>query len=124
MVEKKDSGQLEAVNTPFPKTTASYRDWAVEAIAADVKESLCRVHENTFTEGMNVPTVAYELPDGHEIHVGAARFKVSQSPCAYSLFLSGARMSAPSRRGAVLTARRLPPAPCAGRTRLPVRRRC
>jgi hypothetical protein len=29
-------------------TTASYRAWCVEAIAADIKDSICRVSDNAF----------------------------------------------------------------------------
>lgn len=42
-----------------------------EAIAADIKESVCRVYDGAFDEEAtkNMPTVAYELPDGQEIQV-------------------------------------------------------
>ena len=80
----------------FPKTHASYRAFCVDAIAADVKEGICRVSDLAFSDGdnSNMPTVGYEvhrifvhhscrllfwqLPDGNEIHVGPARFKVPE----------------------------------------------
>lgn len=56
------------------------RRYCVEAIAADIKESLCRVNESAFYEDSNQPvaTVSYELPDGHMITIGADRFKMPE----------------------------------------------
>lgn len=63
-----------------PGTTASYRAYQVEAICQDVKHTLCRVSDTPFDpeENASIPTVSYELPDGQEIHVGAARFAVPE----------------------------------------------
>eukprot|EP00210_Caulerpa_lentillifera_P007230 g6917.t1 len=64
----------------FLLTHASYRDYCINVIATDIKESICRVSDFVFTEGdnSNMPTVNYELPDGNEIHIGSDRFKIPE----------------------------------------------
>eukprot|EP00210_Caulerpa_lentillifera_P004784 g4567.t1 len=64
----------------FPLTHVSYRDYCINVIATDIKESICRVSDFVFTEGdnSNMPTVNYELPDGNEIHIGSDRFKIPE----------------------------------------------
>lgn len=44
-------------------TTASFRQFQVDQIAADMKESICRVSDNPFDaqENVNIPTVSYEV---------------------------------------------------------------
>ncbi|GAB4819420.1 hypothetical protein N2152v2_006466 [Parachlorella kessleri] len=73
-------GKLEAQEVPCPNTTGSYRQYWVEAIAQDIKDTICRVSDSPFDpeENANIPTVAYELPDGQEIQVGPARFAVPE----------------------------------------------
>lgn len=46
-----------------PNTTASFRAWHVEQIAADVKESVCRVSEGYWDpdQNANIPMVSYEV---------------------------------------------------------------
>lgn len=46
-----------------PNTTASFRQFHVDQIAADIKESICRVSDNPFDaqENFNIPTVSYEV---------------------------------------------------------------
>lgn len=47
----------------LPDTTDSFKDWHCEQIAADVKESICRVSDTTFDAeaNANIPTVDYEV---------------------------------------------------------------
>ncbi|EFN56038.1 hypothetical protein CHLNCDRAFT_145478 [Chlorella variabilis] len=73
-------GKLEVVPLDPPHTTASYRAWCVEAIAADIKDTICRVSDNVFDpqENASIPTVMYELPDGQEIAVGTDRFAIPE----------------------------------------------
>lgn len=76
----KGGGEFEVSNLDFPNTTVSYREYCRREIAADLKESLCRVSDQQFQDGenTNIPTVRYELPDGNEIEVGFERFKVPE----------------------------------------------
>lgn len=73
-------GKLEVFPADAPGTAASYRQWCVEAIAADIKDTICRVSDNVFDpeENANIPTVVYELPDGQEIAIGADRFAIPE----------------------------------------------
>jgi actin-like protein 6A len=91
---------------PAPaNTTASFHEYAVLQIAADLKEALCRVSDVPLAEvagggggggdgaaaggdgadgagnanADGVPAVAYELPDGTEIQVGAERFRAPEA---------------------------------------------
>lgn len=47
--------------------TASFRAFHQEAVAADVKETLCRVSEAQFLpeENANIPNVSYEVGEKH-----------------------------------------------------------
>lgn len=73
-------GKFNVEYTDLPKTTASYRAYQVESIVQDIKQTICRVSETPFSpdDNANIPTVTYELPDGQEIQVGAARFTVPE----------------------------------------------
>ena len=64
-----------------PHTSPSFRRFWVEAVAADVKEAVCRVSDTPFdaADNASIPTVAYELPDGTEVQVGADRFNVPEA---------------------------------------------
>ncbi len=44
-------------------TTASFKQFHVDQIAADMKESICRVSDGPFDaqENVNIPTVSYEV---------------------------------------------------------------
>lgn len=46
-----------------PLVRKSFRRFCVNQIAADLKESMCRVSDSTFVEGenSNIPTVSYEV---------------------------------------------------------------
>lgn len=76
---EKAPGQWE-VEEREPKMADSYNSWAVEQVAGDVKEAICRVSDSVFdpAENVNIPTVTYELPDGTEIQVGPDRFAVPE----------------------------------------------
>ncbi|CAM6103996.1 unnamed protein product [Calypogeia fissa] len=71
-------GEFEVTDVDVPHTTESYRLYMQRAIAADVKEVVCRVPDSPFEESSyaNIPTTPYELPDGQTIEVGADRFKI------------------------------------------------
>ena len=47
----------------IPLTTASYRQYQLEQIGADIKESICRVSDGPFDaeQNANIPTVSYEV---------------------------------------------------------------
>lgn len=75
------AGQFEVIQAQFSSPVRqSYHDWQVTQVAADIKETVCRVSDTTFEEerNANIPTVTYELPDGTEIQIGADRFKVPE----------------------------------------------
>eukprot|EP00798_Chlamydomonas_sp_ICE-L_P024042 gene24042-9619_t len=77
----KGMGEFQVDEIPgLEKTTESFKSYQVDQIAADVKESICRVSDGLFNEAenANIPTVSYELPDGTEISVGPDRFKVPE----------------------------------------------
>ena len=61
-------------------TTPAYRLHKQMEIAADVKETSCRVSDKKFNadDFKNVPSVAYELPDGTVVELGAERFKIPE----------------------------------------------
>jgi len=61
-------------------TTPAYRLHKQMEIAADVKETSCRVSDKKFNDAdfKNVPSVAYELPDGTVVELGAERFKIPE----------------------------------------------
>ena len=47
----------------YPLTTSSYRQYQLEQIGADIKESICRVSDGPFDaeQNANIPTVSYEV---------------------------------------------------------------
>lgn len=55
--------------TAAANTTASFRQFHVDQIAADMKESICRVSDNPFDaqDNFNIPTVSYEV-----LHISSA----------------------------------------------------
>lgn len=132
--------RTERLDPPPAGTTASFHEYAVLQIAADLKEALCRVSDLPLAgtgaaggggtgdggdggaagagagadgEDGGVPTVAYELPDGTEIQVGAERFRAPEA-----LFQPGVLASWPGG-GAVAGAAGLPPDAEALRSALP-----
>eukprot|EP00850_Spirogloea_muscicola_P005314 SM000024S07776 [mRNA] locus=s24:471134:476148:+ [translate_table: standard] len=74
-------GEFEVVNLEFSKTAESYRVYMQRAVAADMKETVCRVPDSAFEESAytNIPTTPYELPDGQMIEVGSDRFRVAEA---------------------------------------------
>lgn len=76
----KGNGEFEVKDLDFPNTTESYRHYMQLDIVADIKESICRTSETAYVEeeNQNIPTMAYELPDGNEIHIGGNRFKLPE----------------------------------------------
>mmetsp|Transcript_30967 Transcript_30967/g.100935 ORF Transcript_30967/g.100935 Transcript_30967/m.100935 type:complete len:425 (-) Transcript_30967:23-1297(-) len=79
----------------FPRTHPTYRTWAQEQVARQLKESLCRTSEVAFEEGSapQVPKVAFELPDGTTVTTGAERFMVPELLINPSPLGSGANPS-------------------------------
>ncbi|CAI7923553.1 unnamed protein product, partial [Closterium sp. NIES-54] len=88
------SPRLQLVDQAYPNTTDSYRLYMQKATAADMKETVCRVPDAPYDDlsFSNVPTVAYELPDGHD------RFKVADALFNPSL-LSSISSADPSSGG-------------------------
>lgn len=70
--------EVEAVEPGL--TDPSFTSYAVDVLAGDIKEAVCRLVENTFMEEtyQNMPTATYELPDGTEISLGSDRYKVPE----------------------------------------------
>ncbi|CAI7915425.1 unnamed protein product, partial [Closterium sp. NIES-53] len=93
-------GQFELVDQAYPNTTDSYRLYMQKATAADMKETVCRVPDAPYDDlsFSNVPTVAYELPDGQVLEVGSDRFKVADALFNPSL-LSSISSADPSSGG-------------------------
>ena len=62
------------------QTTNAYRLYKQREIASDLKETVCRMSDKAFAPGdyENVPSVAYELPDGNVVEIGAERFKIPE----------------------------------------------
>eukprot|EP00033_Pygsuia_biforma_P003560 GCRY01003895.1.p1 GENE.GCRY01003895.1~~GCRY01003895.1.p1 ORF type:complete len:447 (+),score=133.87 GCRY01003895.1:195-1535(+) len=56
----------------------SYTAFMRGCVAADIKESLCRIIENTQEERGNVPYLTYELPDGQSVEVGGERYAIPE----------------------------------------------
>jgi len=89
--KKLDDGEFAVKDLSFPKTKESYHEYKRLEIAADCKEAICRVSESPYNEEeyASVPSMAYELPDGNTLEVGAARFKVPEvlfNPALLSTF--------------------------------------
>jgi len=72
--------QFEVKLKDCPNTTTSYTNYMVSNVVRDMKESVCRVSETPFDENIstNLPTMAYELPDGNTIEVGVERFTIPE----------------------------------------------
>ena len=121
-------GKFKVDYLKFPKTTATYRAYQIENICHDIKHSVCRVSETPFSpdDNTNLPTVAYELPDGQEIQVGAARFTVPEimfNPSLLSEF-GDVEATARAQGGAAAQLQALPAvvAECIGQCDVDVRR--
>ena len=56
-------GPLQAKPLDLPHTTDSFRQYHIEQVAADIKESICRVSDTRFDAeaNANIPTVDYEV---------------------------------------------------------------
>lgn len=54
-------------------TTTSFKQFHVDQIAADMKESICRVSDGPFDaqENVNIPTVSYEVSPPAFLHPAA-----------------------------------------------------
>lgn len=89
-------GQFVVTDVHRPGITKSYREFAVEGIVSDIKESLCKCSERALDidEDFNLPTMSYELPDGSEI-------EASLSVCMPSLH---AALGRPAKRNMQLDA--------------------
>ncbi|GBF90529.1 hypothetical protein Rsub_03525 [Raphidocelis subcapitata] len=62
------------------KSTPSLDAWAVEQVAADAREALCRAADAAGAEEAEGSGAAqvYELPDGTQLKIGADRFRVAE----------------------------------------------
>lgn len=62
---------MQIVHLDQPNTTASFRDYHVDQIVADLKESVCRVNEGYFDpkENTNIPMVSYEVSDPSSVRL-------------------------------------------------------
>lgn len=73
-------GDWASTPVDAPGTTASYRVFAVAALAADIKETACRVHDSPFDAAANasMPTASYDLPDGTTLELGPDRLNIPE----------------------------------------------
>jgi len=64
----------------YSNTDPSFHEFSVREIVRDIKESMFRVSDNTFSESAfsNVASVNYELPDGSQLEIGNERFKIPE----------------------------------------------
>ena len=76
----KPDGDFDVKHLDPPHTSASYALFKRREIAADLKESVCRLSETTYSksDNQNIPAVSYELPDGNTIDVGVERFIIPE----------------------------------------------
>lgn len=85
-VEKKP-GEFSAVRTPFPKTHASYKAWAVAGVLSDAKEAICKVADTPFDPTTTPPDPTggpsrrcpLSCPTGREVTVGLERFAIPEA---------------------------------------------
>jgi actin-like protein 6A len=119
-------GVFKVERLDFPATAASFRAYHVEAVAQDIKQAICRVSDAAFDPGENasIPTASYELPDGQEIQVGAARFAVPEvlfnPPLLAEFGAAGAGVAGPA--GEPLQGLQAAVAECIGRCDVDARR--
>lgn len=73
-------GEFKVEHLSHANTPKSFHSFQVEQLVADIKESLCRVHELPFDERIHAQLAmsTYELPDGTEIAVGPDRVRVPE----------------------------------------------
>mmetsp|Transcript_19575 Transcript_19575/g.35299 ORF Transcript_19575/g.35299 Transcript_19575/m.35299 type:complete len:502 (-) Transcript_19575:360-1865(-) len=73
-------GEFLEEKLSFPGTTSSFRQFQISNLMADCKESICRTSDVRYLEDDNarIPTLPYDLPDGHTVHIGHERFKVPE----------------------------------------------
>jgi len=73
-------GAFEVLLRDTPNTSDSYRLFQTKNIIRDIKETVCRVSDSQFSEeaNANMPSVPYELPDGHSIDLGTERYKIPE----------------------------------------------
>ncbi|SPQ97630.1 unnamed protein product (mitochondrion) [Plasmodiophora brassicae] len=78
--ELASEGRTTVKRLDFPLTTASYTDFMRRDVIRDIKHSVVRVSDVPFSSEVSsaIPTVPYELPDGHVIDVGAERFTLGE----------------------------------------------
>lgn len=71
---------VETVISEQAGITTSHVEWATAFLVSDIKESHCRMNEQTFVEeeNLNMPMQTYELPDGSNIDIGVERFKIPE----------------------------------------------
>ncbi|KAG2429213.1 hypothetical protein HXX76_010983 [Chlamydomonas incerta] len=90
-------GEFQVVELDTAGVTPSYRMYQVEQVASDMKEAVCRTSEARFfeAEGVSVPTMVYELPDGQELYLGPERFRMAElfyQPLAFAGNFNGLSM--------------------------------
>jgi actin-like protein 6A len=75
-------GTLTSTRKQLPgPVTDSYRAYMQQAVIRDLKESLCRVHEQPFSEHLyaQLPRKPFVLPDGNVVDVGVERIMVGEA---------------------------------------------
>lgn len=75
-----DGETFDVTDVKCPDVAASYRLFKQREIAADLKETVCRLSDSAYSdaENQNMPSMQYELPDGNVIDVGVERYKIPE----------------------------------------------
>ena len=111
----REGGTFSVTPVASPGATPSFTLFKRAEIAADIKESCCRLLDGAFRaeDAAAAPSAPYELPDGTPIEVGAERYKLPEllfNPSLLSTFPApmesggGAAAGAPGALVADLTA--------------------
>jgi len=76
--KKQNKGKWEITMIPRQNPTLSYHHHQVRLILNDMKETICRVSEDTFDESASVSVQSYELPDSSVIQIEKERYKLTE----------------------------------------------
>jgi len=78
-INKRDigGGKYKVAFQDFPLTHPSYKNYMINNVVADIRHSICQVHEGPFDAyHTTVLSQSYEFPDGNIIELGIERLSV------------------------------------------------
>uniref|UniRef100_A0A6B2L4V3 Actin n=1 Tax=Arcella intermedia TaxID=1963864 RepID=A0A6B2L4V3_9EUKA len=75
--KKQGKGKPEIQLIQRTGVTTSYHTYQLKTTLNDLKESICRVPEEPYDEGMSITMQSYELPDGTIIQLEKERYKLT-----------------------------------------------